>query len=879
MTTACLDEGRVLAFVEGTLSNDGRSDVEAHLAICRACAELTTWAAADHAHRSRAPGDEGRRLIGTLAPGSRIGRYQILGAVGRGGMGEVYAAYHPDLDRRIALKVVSESGARAPERRARLLREARAIARLSHPNVISVHDAGTVGDRVYIAMEFVDGETVDAWRRARVRNWREILDVFVAAGRGLAAAHAAGIVHRDFKPQNVMIGRDGSVHVMDFGLARLAVEPADGPEAAADANANANIDADADVRPLPATVTKTGALVGTPAYMSPEQFRGEPLDARSDQFSFCVALYEALYGVRPSLLHLRRDAAASAAAKPSRTSGAPVWLRGIIARGLSADRSGRFPSIDALLAAASRGRTRVRRRASGLAIAMAALLLSLGAWRLAAARRVSCAVPAERLAAAWIPGEESDPRRQAIHRAFATSGRPSAETAWQRVSKALDEYVSQWSTMYVQTCEATHVRGEQSGEVLDLRMRCLGENLDEVRALTDVLVRADGAAVSHALNAAQGLTTVSRCADLALLRSAVPLPRNAETLAKVQALRASLRDVRSLVDLGNMKAASRTAAALRPQVEAVGYKPLLGELLELIGLGLTHFEPLSGEPILEDAFLTSEACGDDVTAAKSATHLSFLVGYQLKRPREGKRWAQIASAILDRMGSGHERLRGWLATGYGAVMAASGDLAGAHKLFEQAVTLKERALGPEHPDVAISLSNLAITLTRTGHADDALAAVNRALAIQDKHGDPDAFVRANLHGNRGDVLAALGRHREAEDEFNEVLGIVRASPQSDPENHSQALHGLGELRLAQGQAAAGIALLEQALTVRERDEVDPALTADTRFALAGALWESGSQRRRARSLAAAAKDGYASSNRADKEHAVASWLATHRLAL
>ncbi len=139
-------------------------------------------------------------------------------------MGEVYAAYHPDLDRRIALKIVYESSAGSAERRARLLREARTIAHLSHPNVITVYDAGTFGERVYIAMEFVDGDTLDDWRRAEARSWQEILDIFVATGRGLAAAHAAGIVHRDFKPQNVMVGKDGSVRVMDFGLARLLRE-------------------------------------------------------------------------------------------------------------------------------------------------------------------------------------------------------------------------------------------------------------------------------------------------------------------------------------------------------------------------------------------------------------------------------------------------------------------------------------------------------------------------------------------------------------------------------------------------------------------------------------------------------------------------------
>jgi len=153
----------VVAFLDGEMAATERSVVESHLEACPSCTELMTWVAADHANRSRSAGHEGRPFVGQLAPGARVDRYQILGAVGRGGMGEVYAAYHPDLDRRIALKVVGESGANAPERRARLLREARAIARLSHPNVVSVYDAGTVDDRVYIAMEFVEGETVDEW--------------------------------------------------------------------------------------------------------------------------------------------------------------------------------------------------------------------------------------------------------------------------------------------------------------------------------------------------------------------------------------------------------------------------------------------------------------------------------------------------------------------------------------------------------------------------------------------------------------------------------------------------------------------------------------------------------------------------------------------
>jgi serine/threonine protein kinase len=290
----CLNEGTVVAFLQGGLAAAKRSVVEDHVASCSACAELVTWAAADEGNASRSAGREGRPFVGQLAPGSRVDRYQILGAVGRGGMGEVYAAYHPDLDRKIALKVVHESGVDSVERRSRLLREARAIARLSHPNVVSVHDAGTFDGRVYIAMEFIEGETVDSWLRSRPRNWREVVDVFIAAARGLASAHAAGIIHRDFKPQNVMIGRDGDVRVMDFGLARLAEEPPDHRDLG-DASGQ---------QQGPATVTKTGALVGTLAYMAPEQFRGEAIDARADQCSFCVALHEALFGSRPALAHV-----------------------------------------------------------------------------------------------------------------------------------------------------------------------------------------------------------------------------------------------------------------------------------------------------------------------------------------------------------------------------------------------------------------------------------------------------------------------------------------------------------------------------------------------------------------------------------------------
>ncbi|HEY0097284.1 MAG TPA: serine/threonine-protein kinase, partial [Archangium sp.] len=236
-----------------------------------------------------------------LGRGTPLDRYVVLDPLGEGGMGMVYAAYDSVLDRKVALKLLPPGDADAgPEAtsgsgRARLLREAQAMARLSHPNVVAVYDVHQHEAQVFMAMELVDGQTLLQWEREQPRGWRELLTAFLAAGRGLAAAHAAGLVHRDFKPTNVLVGKDGRVRVTDFGLARPHNAPA---ELGADTPAP-------DTGPvkghslLELNLTQRGAVRGTPAYMAPEQFRGATADVRSDQFSFAVSLWEALHGERP----------------------------------------------------------------------------------------------------------------------------------------------------------------------------------------------------------------------------------------------------------------------------------------------------------------------------------------------------------------------------------------------------------------------------------------------------------------------------------------------------------------------------------------------------------------------------------------------------
>jgi WD40 repeat protein/predicted Ser/Thr protein kinase len=280
-----------------------------------------------------------------------IGHYAMVGILGSGGMGMVWEAYDRKLGRKVALKLLNDAVTRVADMENRLQREAQALAQLSHPNVVTVYETGEYEGRTFISMEFVDGPTLDAFCRGL--PWRKILEAYIAAGRGLAAAHAAGIVHRDFKPQNALVGQDGRVRVLDFGLARGA-DGAGPPRTGTippDSGASGS-------RSLMQPITRSGQVVGTPRYMSPEQCAGEAADERSDQFSFCVALYEALYGERPFLgktTSALREAALAGRIRPAPSkAGVPPWLRSVLVRGLAGDPAGRHASMDDLIAALQR---------------------------------------------------------------------------------------------------------------------------------------------------------------------------------------------------------------------------------------------------------------------------------------------------------------------------------------------------------------------------------------------------------------------------------------------------------------------------------------------------------------------------------------------
>ena len=366
---SCLDDNLAVEFATGSLARGVAAKVEAHLAGCRDCRTLVAALAPAPGEpdsdivtspRALARGKRGhpaalsptepkaseprRPLEPVVAGGDTIGRYIVLRRLGAGGMGVVYAAYDPQLDRKVALKLLRTGmGLGEGEARARLVREAQAIAQLSHPNVVAVYDVGTAASgEVYVAMEFVEGDTLTQWLARWDRPWRELLEIFREAGRGLAAAHAVGLLHRDFKPDNVLVGSDGRVRVTDFGLARSLVT---GPS-------EDSFVGRPDLAALRVTLTATGAVMGTPRYMAPEQLRGGDVGAAADQFGFCVALYEALYGCHPIV----GDTAAKmleegARARPPPDEGTvPAWIAPILLRGLDPHPARRFPSMAALIA-------------------------------------------------------------------------------------------------------------------------------------------------------------------------------------------------------------------------------------------------------------------------------------------------------------------------------------------------------------------------------------------------------------------------------------------------------------------------------------------------------------------------------------------------
>ncbi len=788
-----------------------------------------------------------QRLFDTAAAPLRVGRFDVLERIGEGGMGVVYTGYDPELDRRVALKVLAKHAAASPDAQARLRREAQAMAGVSHPNVIDVFDVGMVDGRVFVAMELVEGRTLTQWAEDESRPWTETLRVLCDAGRGLAAAHAEGLVHRDFKPDNVMIGDDGRVRVLDFGLARI------------DTAASANEVSDT---PLPdgrlrADRTRQGAVVGTPAYMAPEQLRGEPADAASDQFSFCVSAFELLYGTRPfgDDEQMAAHVLAGRVREPPRDREVPEWVRDAVLRGLSLRPDDRHASMQALLVALSPPRARGRRRiATVVAVSVA---LGVGAvavaWlaRPAATSVLACTVALGELGEVW-----NEPARSTVQRSLRGTAVPYAEDTAARTVAELDRFGVQWLGTRHEACVASS--SAQAADVDDdAVLACLSDRLGHMSSLVAVLGDADAEIVERAVEAARGLPRIVVCKDArAADTGAEPPP--AESAAAVARVRAELVRARQLGAAGRYAPGLDVAASAATEADALGYRPLAAAAALVTGeldTGAGQYE--AADERLQAAYFTAVDVGDDAVANAAAVKLVRVTGAQLRRHDDGHAWARHAEAIAARRASPEPELAAELASNLGAVLESEGQYASAAKQqrravaafeevfgadhprvawalnelggierrlgvheaarasHERALQIRESALGPRHPDVAQSLNNLGLLLKNLDQFDEAQAYYDRALQIRiDALGEGHPQVASTLN-NRASLLSAWGRYDEAERDHRRALQIRTARFGPDSAEVALSLQNIGQVLDARGDYEGAQTLHRRALAIVE----------------------------------------------------------------
>lgn len=828
----CLSDQRLAEYVEGKLDAAAVDAVESHIDECADCRLAIAEAARGRApvadpsgfdfdstmldakQRSpsptpdREPGGAAQSGESALGPGTQVGRYVVRRIVGSGGMGLVYAAYDPKLDREIALKILRpELISLADER---LDREAKLMARLAHPNVITIHDVGSIGQQLYVAMELVVGTTL----RQRLRElrkkqpgkrqppWREVLPLFIAAGRGLAAAHREGVVHRDFKPENVLVGDDGRVRVTDFGLACVALpgEP----------KKNVSLDALQAISTSP--LTQTGAVLGTPAYMAPEQLRGGDANALSDQFGFCVALYEGLYGERPFAGKTLAEIEASITRGVIRTpdTRVPAWLRRAVLRGLRATPTDRWPSMDALLD--SLGRDPAARRWRFVLFG-GALLLIIGAFVVARLQQAErpCRGAANRLAGVW-----DAPARQAVQKAFAATGVPYAEDAWRSVLQALDVYSQAWVRMHTEACEATHVRGEQSADLLDLRMNCLDRQRRELQALVAVYAQADASVIKRAVSAAPIPANLRVCADTRELLQPVRPPTDPAVRTRIAALEQRLAALRAQHQAGQYKDALQAAGTAAAESATLSYDPIEAEAQLILGdLQQTLGEHAAAESSFYRALWAGEAGKQDRIAAQAWTRLVYIVGFSQERVAESQRLVQHAEAALRRMG-GDELERAALERAAGSIAFSQGQYREAQRRFEASRALLEKTLGPDSLELCEVLRRLALVFEPLGDWTQAIELERRVLAILERRFGPE-------HPESAESRRRLAQHLFYNEYLGESLRLAQhalatfeKSDASDEDHIAAALLGVSEILLAMERGQEALPLTTRALAIRSK---------------------------------------------------------------
>ncbi len=885
MTATCLTEEALLSLIKGRASPSEREQALAHLEGCQSCRAVA--------------GALARLSLGTSTPsvsaaapstGAAIApreRYVLLDVVGAGAMGVVCTAYDQQLQRRVALKLLSASERKGADET--LVREAQVMAKLSHPNVVHVFDTGRLDDRLFIAMEYLEGGTLAGWLTSP-RPWRAVVKVFEQAGRGLAAAHAVGVVHRDFKPENVLLAVDGSAHVGDFGLAHA---PAIGSSGEAQ-------------------------LVGTIAYMAPEVMRGEPASPSSDQFSFCVALFEALTGARPfpgsSLAELK--ASIDARRTSEAASKLPGRVRRLVLRGLERDPARRFGSMGELVRKLTQARTFSWVRVASIAtpLLVAAALLLTKAWEARQAQR--CSGAEDKLASVWSPA-----RAARIESAFVATKRPFAIDAARGVKEVLDRYGAGWVRARREACEATRVHGLESEATLELRTACLDRRLLEIDALGNLLEQADEALVTRAAGATGELSTVESCADTTFLENPSRPPPATAPKADLDALQRELAQTRALWSAGKGKEGVVAARAALERAKRLKARAAEAEALWLLGSLLDRIREVDeAERRLTESTIAAEASRSDLVLASARITLLGVIGSTrgdvvralalvpsiesaLERidaaPSLRGRFENNLGNLALRTGDYPEAIRrygeaarlfqvgnegasprhGIALNNLAVAYDKQGDYAASEKIHRQALAVWTQAFGPKHPFVVMSTNNLGRAERGVGQPRQGLETHRKALALQlELSGDDDEIV-ASIQSNIADCLHALGEFPEALVAREQALRVATTVLGPDDSELFEFHAGMGHELVTLSRFEDARPQLERALALRKGVDSDPTELARARFDLAQVRWAQGpSGRTEALALANTAHEALAKAGplRDEEAQEIARWLAAHR---
>jgi len=740
--------------------------------------------------------------------GVKIDRFVIVEKLGAGGMGEVFLAKDPQLNRQVALKLLKRLPSDDDRAMGRLLGEARAMAQVSHPNVVSVFDAGMHGEQPWVAMEWIRGATLREWL-STPHPWLKKLEVMIEVGKGLQAAHDAGLVHRDLKPENVLIGENGRIAVTDFGLAHGAWAE--------------------EVRPELATPTPVAVVAGTPGYMAPEQSERRPTDARTDQFAFATTAYEALAGKLPPV-----PFEVPPGKVPART-----WRA--IERALSPNQKDRFGTMGELLAEMEVKRPAGLKMFAVAAAGVAAILAASATWVVTQPK--PCDTGPKLIAGTWNPQ-----RKQAVEASLNGSAQGS-----ERVVAQLEAYVQRWLAMEQQSCEATRA-GSQSAALLDLRMGCLRQRLSDLDAVVTLLASHGTELSARADQAVAGIAGVDACADLDNLGGRQPVP--AAVKEKVEALNKSLSRIKAMEDLGQYRDAVEPAKAQVAAARAVGYAPALAEAL--VELGRT--QNLSGnmkdaEPVFDEAVNTAEIGRDDRLRARARLlRAQQLIGF--KKLDEASRELKAAAAVVQRVGApalsrdlkvaeadlltaqgqwaealkaakdaldivekldppDERQLVSALGT-YAFALVKFQKLADAGKVYERAIGIAERVLGPKNPGLAKLLGQYMAVQGKLRKLDEARALHVRAQAIITESLGPEDIMMGDDLYNWG-ITLMINRDVDGAQKAIEASLAVRMKKLSpDHPNIASCTNILGVIAANRGQYAEAAKLFKQTLLIREK---------------------------------------------------------------